>query len=123
MVTLAQLPAEWRKEAERLRNRYRQEDLAALAETHAVELERAIQLTQLEPLTLVDASAESGYSVGHLRRLVRDGTIPNAGDDSEDGIRILRRYLPRKPGANVATEAVRDASSRTQVARAVAQGG
>lgn len=52
-----------------------------------------------EKLIVQQAAEESGYSIDHLRSLVRDGTLP---DDRPDGscatIRIPRRYLPRKPG-------------------------
>ena len=45
-------------------------------------------------LTLTEAAQESGYSAGHLGRLVRDGTIPNVGRPNAPKIR--RADLPRK---------------------------
>lgn len=58
-----------------------------------------------EPLSLVTASEESGYTVGHLRRLVGleagyPAILPNAGTADEP--RVLRRNLPRKPGHRIA---------------------
>jgi hypothetical protein len=73
----------------------------------------------LELLTLQQAAAESGYSRDHLRRLIDEGTIPNAS--AADGSKaILRMDLPRKPGHGVAAVRPTAASSRLQAARAVA---
>jgi hypothetical protein len=51
-------------------------------------------------LTLGVAAARSGYSVEHLARLVRDGTIQNVGRKYAPRIRL--RDLPKKPLATVA---------------------
>ncbi len=53
-------------------------------------------------LTLTEAANCSGYSTDHLGRLIRDGTIPNAGRPSAP--RIRRRDLPQKPGTLVARD-------------------
>jgi hypothetical protein len=45
------------------------------------------------PLTLADAGAWGGYSEGQLRRLIRDGKIPQAPDGG-----IRRRDVPVHPG-------------------------
>ena len=45
----------------------------------ARELEEALRSRDGAVLTLAQASAESGYSVDHLGRLLREGSIPNAG--------------------------------------------
>lgn len=86
----------WREEAERLRERYGDERLAKICETHARELEAALATSQDEVLTLTEAAKESGYSADHLGRLVAAGTIPNAGRKHAPGIR--RRDLPARPG-------------------------
>ena len=49
-----------------------------------------------EPLNLTQAAAESGYSADYLGRLVKNGTIPNAGRPNAP--RIQRASLPRKAG-------------------------
>lgn len=49
-----------------------------------------------EPLTLAQAAAESGYDDSSLRRWRDEGRVPS----TDDG-RVLRRYLPRKPGHGV----------------------
>jgi hypothetical protein len=51
-------------------------------------------------LTLTEAADRSGYSIDHLGRLIRDGTIPNAGRPGAP--RIRRGDLPQKPGTRVA---------------------
>ncbi len=66
-----------------------------------------------------ERAAESGYSRDHLRRLIDEGTIPDAS--GVDGSRaILRKDLPRKPGHGVAAVCPTVTSSRVQAARAVA---
>ncbi len=52
-------------------------------------------------LTLGAAATRSGYSIEHLARLVRDGTIPNVGRKYAPRIRV--RDLPKKPLATVAS--------------------
>jgi hypothetical protein len=47
-------------------------------------------------LTLSEASAISGYSAEHLGRLIRKGSIPNAGRENAPRIRL--RDLPVKAG-------------------------
>ena len=51
-------------------------------------------------LTLREAAARSGYSTGHLGRLVRRGKIRNAGEPRAPRIRIAD--LPTRPSAVVA---------------------
>ncbi len=114
------LPADFRRRAEFLRENGAAEQAATAWEKAATEVEAALRADRLEELTLPEASLECGYSTDHLRRLIRDGTIPNAGDERE--YRILRRDLPRKPGHRVAALRPLAASSRTQAARAVARG-
>jgi hypothetical protein len=92
--TIASLTARWRDEATLLRRRGA-EAQAALLESCADDLEAANREADLEALTLQEAAQESGYSVDHLGRLVREGRIPNAGQGW--GPRIRRCDLPRKP--------------------------
>ena len=88
----------WRVEAATLRRRGAPQQAEAL-ESCAEELEAALREHELEALTLQEAAEESGYSEEHLRRMVRDGTLPaqrNGGTRSH--IRISRKDLPKKPG-------------------------
>ena len=98
MTAAADLTAHWRTDATTLRRRGA-EPQATTLETCAEELEAALREHELEALTLQEAAGESGYSAEHLRRRVRDGTIPaqrNGGTRSH--IRISRKDLPKKPG-------------------------
>ena len=91
-----------------------------MAESYAEDLERAIADTGMEPISLEEAEVESGYTRAHLRRLLREGSIPNAGTRSNPT--VLRMHLPKKPGFGVAQTHPRATSSPMQVARTVALG-
>ncbi|MFQ5680359.1 MAG: hypothetical protein ACE5HP_12980 [Gemmatimonadota bacterium] len=92
---MSSLPARWRGEAARLRV-LEAHGQAATLEAAAAELEAATAEWGLAPLTLREAAAESGYTEDHLGRLLREGTVPNAGEPYSPRIRC--RDLPRKPG-------------------------
>lgn len=91
---LAGLASAWRGEAEGLRRRYGLEQLAHLCEVHATELEEALARSTGRLLTLKEGSAESGYSVGHLRVLLASGALTQAG--RRGAPRLLSSELPRK---------------------------
>lgn len=71
------------------------EEIARVYEIVARELDEALRVHGDTPLTLAEAARESGYSEDHLRHLVAEGKIPNAGQKGRP--RIRRRDLPRKP--------------------------
>lgn len=83
--TLDELIRSWRCEAAHVRDRYAENSLAKLCETHAAELESAIAQMLDEELSIDVAVTESGYSASQLRRLFPGG-------------QIRRRDLPRRPG-------------------------
>jgi hypothetical protein len=116
---LAQLAERWQAEA--LLRRYGDERGAIACELHASELSEVLLSIDAEPLTLAEAALESGYTRAHLRRMIRDQPLLNAGTAEEP--MILRAHLPRKPGAGVANATTAMSSSRVQVARAVASHG
>ena len=68
-----------------------------------------------EILSLAAASSESGYSSDHIARLIRKGTIPNAGRPNAP--RVRRGDLPRKP--TILQSQPKDGISRAQIARSV----
>lgn len=110
----------WRSKAEDLR-RYGAEHAVATLEACADDLEEWCREWDLEALTLEEAARESGYSHDHLSRLLRNGTLPNAGESGSP--RIHRRNLPRKPGHTAGRE-IRLSNplpSRTQMARSVVE--
>ena len=89
-----ELPAIWRARAASLRPYA--EAAARAFERAADELEASLHSPNDEILTLTTASALSGYSVDHLRRLVKQGKLPNVGRPGSP--RIRQQDLPRKPG-------------------------
>ena len=95
MKALEDLAGKWLEEAETL-ERYRDERGASLCRMHAAEVRASLANQESEVLTLAQASGESGYSKDHLRHLISDGTIPDAG--RKNAPRIIRRDLPVKPG-------------------------
>lgn len=92
------LTNEWRERASQL-TRYGAESQALTLLECASELEQLWQLWQEEPLTLSEAAKESGYSVDHIGRMVREGRIANAGRPNAP--RIRRADLPIKPKSSV----------------------
>jgi hypothetical protein len=121
LAPLVRLPQAFRENAQQARRLAGSEAAAHVWEEAARETERRLQEALLEPLTIAQAELESGYTKSHLRRMLREGVIPNAG--SEQGPLILRAHLPRKPGHGVDPAEARPASSRMQAARAVIEGG
>ncbi len=116
MNPLLKLAAEWRSEAETLL-RYSDERGANVCELHAQELEAAWNQWQSEELRIAEAALESGYSEEHLRRSVRDGSIPNAGRKSAP--RIRRADVPKKPGHRDGLARVGLVDCKEQIARSV----
>ena len=118
-VRPADLPAAFRTIAADARRYTADERAAAIWERAADMVEDSLRQSGLERLTLQQAAQESGYSTDHLRRLIDEGTVPNAS--GHDGSKsILRMHLPRKPGHGVAPVRPAAPSSRLQAARAVA---
>ena len=91
--TAAELPDDWRTLAAQQR-RLGADAQARILEFCADELAAALRRGGDELLSLARAAKESGYSVDHLSRLVREGTIPNSGRPSKPLIR--RADLPVK---------------------------
>ena len=87
-------------------------------ERAAEEVERALRGHLDEPLSLQAAATERGYTRRYLKRLNRGGELTI----QDDGC-VLRRHLPREPGADVADDVPDVPFSRVQLARAVADGG
>ena len=117
-MTLADLPGLFREKATTLRLDGGADQPAVAWERAAALVERALRGHLDERLSLQDAATESGYTPRHLKRLNRGGKMPI----QDDGC-VLRRHLPRKPGADVADGMPEVSSSRVQLARAVADGG
>lgn len=92
--TVGDLLTLWRLKADATRN-MGFEAVARAYEECSKHL-RALHHRQREhPLTVEEASEDSGYSRDHLYRLVQEGTIPNVGENGQ--VRVRRMDLPRKP--------------------------
>src|SRR5215212_89851 len=85
--------ARWRADAVVLR-RYGCRRIASILEHCADEIDK--EIGQDRYVDLAEAKALTGYTRGHLRRLMRGNTLPNHG--TEAAPRFLVSELPRKPG-------------------------
>jgi hypothetical protein len=94
-LTTTDLVVEWRREADRMEARGLDQP-GKLIRSLADQLAAVLQHEGSAILSLREASAESGYSEGHLGRKVRAGEIPNAGRPGAP--RIRRCDVPKKPG-------------------------
>jgi hypothetical protein len=115
---VAKLITEWREFASVLRA-HGSEPTAVVCERHADEVEAALASSANELLTLAEAAQESGLSVDHLARLVRNGAIPNAGRKYVP--RLRRADLPRKATGLPPTvrPVILHGTSKRQLARSV----
>ncbi len=95
MNPLLNLAEEWRTHGEMLA-RYGDKRGATACDLHARQLAAAWAEWQSETLTIAQVATDSGYSQEHLRRLVREEEIPNAGRPNAP--RIRRADVPKKPG-------------------------
>ena len=93
MTAVHCLASSWRDRATMFRD-HAEDSVAIAYERCAEELEDALHDQDATLYTLQEAAAVSGYTAGHLGRLVRDGRIPNAGRPSAP--RIAHRHLPEK---------------------------
>jgi len=87
-----------RDKARELREAFGDQGRALALEWAAATVEEAIRADSSEVMTLDEASAVSGYSRGHLARMVRDGRIPDLRNPGSKGqIRVPVSALPIKP--------------------------
>jgi hypothetical protein len=70
-------------------------DGARLLDHVLADVEAVFASEEAETLTVAEAARESGYTRDHVARLIRSGTIPNAGRPRAP--RVRRGDLPRKP--------------------------
>ena len=113
------LKAKWMAEADR----YRQDDArvaaAKLIDRFVGDVDALLAADAEDILTLTEASTRSGYSRGHVGRLVRQGTLPNAG--RRNAPRIRASDLPVKTTRLPADDPTPQFThtSRRQVVRAI----
>lgn len=117
--TLEALRERWATRRDELRPLHALVDGATLCDELLSELDSLTNDAAREPLSLLRASMESGYSANHLGRLVREGKLQNAGRPNAP--RICRGDLPMKARYAVAPSAEPpydpDADARSLVSR------
>lgn len=117
--TLAALRERWLTRRDELRRFHALVDGAVLCDELLAELDALANDTANELLSLKRAALESGYSVDHLRRLIREGRLHNAGRPNAP--RIRRADLPAKARHAVASRSDPsydpDADARSLVSR------
>jgi hypothetical protein len=123
-VTIPERIRAWRQDATVLR-RYGDTRAADLLDRVAAELEADTQAAQGARVSLADAVELTGYTRGHLRRLVVDGKLRNIGTDGNP--EFLAAELPRKvryvpEQGEACGGSVSGLTSRLQVARAIVRG-
>ena len=97
--TVRESLADIRAKAAEFRETFGDEVRARLLEWAADRVERAIESSARECLSLKEASARSGYSEEHLARLVRAGRIPDSRPPGSRGRLFIRASdLPTRPG-------------------------
>lgn len=93
-MSRAEFLAKWRQRRDEYDRLTAAVEARALLDTLLGDLELLFAQEEEFALTLREAARESGYSQDHLARLIREGTIPNAGRPRAP--RIRRKDLPRK---------------------------
>jgi hypothetical protein len=100
---LAAFRARWLTRRDELRRMHALVDGAELCDALLADLDAFVSESSEEALSLRRAAAESGYSVDHLGRLIREGKLPNVGRTNAPKIR--RGDLPRKNTHRLASTA------------------
>ena len=99
MLNLTSLRVRWEARRDDLRRLHAQVDGAVLIDELLGEVSSLCASQSLEPVTLAEASRIGGYSVDHLQRLVRRGTIENMGRKGSP--RIRRSDVPVRSGSDL----------------------
>ncbi len=115
-MTIAELLQRWTDEAAQLRERYGMEAAARLCDAHVRELTAALHARQDELLTIAAAAVETRYSTQHLRALIAEGAIPNAGSKGRPRIRRADLPPPKSVSSRVRAAAA-DSRQRNQANR------
>ena len=121
-MTPEEFAAKWSNEGNAMRHLGALVNGAALLTDVLNDFDAVIRGQADELLTLAEAARESGYSADHLRLLIRQAKIPNAG--RHHAPRVRRRDIPRKPGREAAAGNGRylPSASAERVARSLVKG-
>jgi hypothetical protein len=118
MEPLNEFQKRWNAQAESYARQRARVAAAALIRMVLEDLAGVLTAAPPRSLSLTEAAELSGYSAGHLGRLVKRGTIPNAGRPKAP--RVCATNLPRKRGALPASGAPGHSSpTKKQIARQV----
>jgi hypothetical protein len=112
-VAVNELAYHWKERARDLRA-FAAEQQATVFDYCRKQLEAALEERANEVLSLRQAANESGYSPDHLGRLLRDGTIQNAGRKYSPKVR--RCDLPMKRALRLEAAAASVRRSKRQTA-------
>ncbi len=95
---LSDLVQKWSRDRDILAQFGCQVDGAKLLDALLLDLAKVDRSGRSEILTLPEAARETGYTVDHIGRLVREGRLTNAG--RHHAPRVIRGELPtnRRPG-------------------------
>lgn len=99
-VQISEIIERWKARQAEWSRLHVQVDGAALACEIVNDLQQIAESDGTDELTLSAASGLSGYTVDHLSRMLRDGTIANAG--KKGAPRIKRADLPARPKRGLA---------------------
>ena len=118
-MTRAELVCRWSQRAEELGRLSANVDGRRLISEFLADLERLFREEESDILTLAEAARYSGYSVDHLGRSLRRGSIENVGQLGRP--RVRRGDLPRKSSAlrNEMPEPILGVNTRRQIAQSV----
>lgn len=119
LTHLGEAMSKWRNRRDMIGQLGAMVPLDSVCDEVIADLVKIEQAQSDETLTLREAAQESGYSTDHLRRLIRDGTVPNAGRKHAPLVHCSD--LPRKPGhLRSDVPGINNATpSREQIVRAV----
>ncbi len=99
-VHIGEVIARWQQRRDEWSRLHVQVDGAALAGEIVADLEKIAETDSSDELTLTAAANLSGYTTDHLSRMIREGTIHNAGRKGSP--RIRRSDLPIRPRDSLA---------------------
>jgi hypothetical protein len=100
-MTPAELRAKWQHRRDEWRRLGVSVNGAAMADEVLADVEQLEHESPNDPLTLAEAARVSGYSTDHLRHLIADGQLANAG--KKHAPRVRRGDLPRKAATPTTT--------------------
>ena len=111
----------WREDAAVLRRRGARR-AAELLERVAAELDADLREAAEAPemVDLGRAAALSGYTRGHLRRMIASGALPNHGTPASPVLRVSD--LPRKPARPTREDSAEPLTGRALVLSVLARG-